>query len=142
MMLYAAADMPLPEIAETDPPGPFSARRIDADEHAVRAHLTQPHVYFLGSCTGCSCGFSFGNGGDEDADGRVSVEALGTYIVEAVARAGAIQLYACWDGDEAEPLEQAVMVTTDAFDGDAEAFALPERWLATVSAPAMPGERS
>ena len=136
MVLYAAADAPLPEIAETDPPGVFSARRIDTDEDVVRAHLTKPHVYFLGSYTGCSCGFSFGVGGDEDADGRVSVEALGTYIVAAVARAGAIQLYACWDGDEAEPAEQTETVTTDAFDGDAEAFDLPERWLATVSSPA------
>jgi hypothetical protein len=134
MVLYAAADAPLPEIAEGDPQPPLSVRAIQASEEPVRAHFTKPHVYFLGSHTGCSCGFKYGLGGDEDEQGRESVRELGAYLASAVERAGTLELYACWDGDEAEPETERASVTPTDFNGEAEDFGLPERWFATVSA--------
>jgi hypothetical protein len=136
MVLYAAADAPLPELAEGTPPPPLSARRVQGAEDAVRARFTKPHLYFLGAHTGCSCGFQYGEGVDEDAEGRESVRRLGAYLGAAVARVGPVELYACWDGDEAEPEGARATVTPADFTGEAEAFDLPERWFATVDAPA------
>jgi hypothetical protein len=136
MALYAAADAPLPEVPERTPPAPLSARPIQGAEGAVRPHFTKPHVYFLGSHTGCSCGFQFGVGGDEDEAGRESVRRLGAYLAAAVERAGPVELYACWDGDEAEPEAARAVVTPADFSAGAEAFDLEERWFATVVPPA------
>jgi hypothetical protein len=138
MALYAAADVPLPEITPQMPPAPLSARPIDGTESAVRTHFTKPHIYFLGSHTGCSCGFQYGLYGREDEDraGRESVRQLGAYLFSAVARAGPIEVYACWDGDEAEPDRDRATMTPADFSGDAERFELVERRFATV---VMPG---
>ena len=136
MVLYAAADAPLPELPERNPPAPLSARPIRDAEEAVRPHFTKPHVYFLGSHTGCSCGFQYGEGVEEDSEGRESVRQLGEYLAAAVECAGAIEVYACWDGEEAEPLEEREIITSAAFLGDAEEFDLPQRWFATVVPPA------
>ena len=132
MVLYAAADAPLQEFPQSTPPAPLSARLIEGTEEAVRPHFTKPYVYFLGSHTGCSCGFQYGEGIEEDSEGRESVRQLGEYLVAAVQCAGAVEVYACWDGEEAEPVEEREVVTPAAFSGDTEEFDLPQRWLATV----------
>jgi hypothetical protein len=136
MVLYAAADSPLPELPEHMPPAPLSARPIQGGEEPVRTHFTKRHIYFLGSHTGCSCGFQYGVGGDDDAQGRESVRQLGVYLTAAVARVGPVELYACWDGDEAELATERATVSPVAFSGDAEEFSLSERWFATVVATA------
>lgn len=99
-------------------------------------HFTKPHVYFLGAHTGCSCGFRYGIGGDADEAGRESVRRLGAYLAAAVEAAGPVELYACWDGDEAEPERERTAVMASHFSGEAEDFDLPERWFATIGQPA------
>ena len=136
MALYVAADAPLLEVAATMPPGLFVARPIEGDEEAVRPHFTKAHVYFLGAHGGCSCGFSYGLGEaeDEDALGRQSVRQLRMYLNAAVAELGALEVYACWVDDEAEPVTSRQALTTDVFTETLEAFELPERWFASISA--------
>lgn len=136
MVLYAAADAPLPEIPERTPPAPLSSRLIRDAEEAVRQHFTKPYVYFLGSHTGCSCGFQYGEYVEEDSEGRESVRRLGGYLAAAVEQLGQVEVYACWDGEEAEPVEEREVVTPAAFTGEAEEFDLAQRWFATVVPPA------
>ena len=136
MVLYAAADSPLPEIAEEMPPLPLSVRPVTGSEELVRAHFTKPYAYFLGSHTGCSCGFQYGEGVEEDAEGRESVRALGAFLEKAVESGGPLELFACWDGDEAQPPSKSEVVSARDFTGDAYEFDLAEGWLATVVAPA------
>ena len=132
MVLFAAADAPLPEIAEVVPPSPLSARAIRGAEDQVRVHFSKPHAYFLGAHTGCSCGFQYGEGIDEDDAGRASVRELGAYLAAIVGAHGAVELYACWNGDEAEPALTRAHVTAAYFTGDAAEFALDERAFMTV----------
>jgi hypothetical protein len=132
MVLYAASDSPLPEIAEDTPPPPLSIRPVTGTEELVRVHFSRPYAYFLGSHTGCSCGFQYGEGVDHDAEGRESVRALGAFLTSAVQSSGAIELFACWDGDEAEAPERVEIVSPSVFTGDADQFDLVERWFATV----------
>ena len=134
MVLYAAADAALEIVPERDPPGTFSARPITAAEAAVRQHFSKQHIYFIGAHTGCSCGFAFGNGGDEDDEGRASVRELRKYLERSLASVGPLELYACWDGEESEPTESRTVVQVSDFSADAEAFELEQRAFAIVSA--------
>lgn len=137
MVLYIAADAPLPEIPALEAPGPFSAQLLDAPEEPVRAQFSKPFVYSLGAHEGCSCGFSYGVGDeDSDAAGRESVRRLGEYLVTAVDRLGSVEIYACWADEEGEHAETREFVTTTMFTYAAEAFELPQRWFATIIAAA------
>ncbi len=127
MVLYVASGEPLEEVPAHVPPMPLSARRIEPDEERVRQHFTKPHVYFLGSHTGCSCGFDYGHGSDEDAQGRESVRQLAAWLSDAVQKTGEVELYACWNGDESEPAGQREVVDLSAFSGDGSEFRLIER---------------
>lgn len=135
MVLYAASDSPLPEIAEAAPPPALSVRPVSGAEELVRIHFSKPYVYFLGSHTGCSCGFQYGELVDEDAEGRASVGALGAFLAEALRIAGPVELFACWDGDEASSPRAVTIMTPGEFTQDAEAFDLDEGWFATVIPP-------
>lgn len=136
MVLYVASDVRLSELPEDTPPPPLSMRPARDDEEGVRAHFTKPHVYFLGSHTGCGCGFAYGEGVEDDVEGRASVRRLGEYLADALERAGPLELYACWDGDEGEPEAARAVISPAEFTGDAEEFDLPERWFASVRGPA------
>jgi len=135
MVLYAAADVPLRAIAD-DGPRPLTVRPIHGDEVSVRARFSKPHVYFLGSHSGCSCGFSYGYSPDTDPAGRESVGELGSYLAEAVGYAGPIELYACWVGDEAEPPRERATVAATYFGRNGDEFQLAERWFAVIATPA------
>ncbi len=135
MVLYAAADVALRTIAD-DGPRPLTVRPINGAEESVRPRFSKRHIYFLGSHSGCSCGFSYGYSPDTDPAGRESVGELGSYLAEAVAYAGPIELYACWVGDEAEPPRERARVTAVHFAGDNDEFQLGERWFAVIGGPA------
>ena len=132
MTLFAAADAPLPERPEAMPPNPLSVRRINADEEPVRAQFTKPHVYFVGSHTGCSCGFQYGPNVDQDREGRESVAQLGAYLVEIVRTIGPVELYACWNGDATNAEDVRESITPARFSRHLDEFDLPERWFANV----------
>ena len=112
----------------------YELLRRELTTERVRVHFALPHVYFVGSHTGCSCGFSYGwAAGDEEEAGRASVGALGHYLAAAAASGQSLELYACWDGDESKPAAARAEVSPDFFRGDAEEFDLHERWFATVA---------
>ena len=136
-VLYLAADEPQPVLPDGGtPPAPLSVRSLQQREEPVRERFSKPHVYFVGAYTGCSCGFSYGPYSDDDAEGRESTRQLAAYLTAAVARSGPVEVYSCWDGEEAEPAAERAAVTPAAFASDAAEFNLPDRWFAVVSAPA------
>jgi hypothetical protein len=94
-----------------DPANPaFNVAELSEPEAAVRVQFSKPFVYALGAHTGCGCGF------DSEAANRdhpeeltastASLEALSTYLEAALTTAGALELYACWDGDQAATPDQ------------------------------------
>ena len=133
MVLYLAADAPLPEVLPLEPPGAFSAQLLTAPDEPVRVQFTKPFVYILGAHEGCSCGFKYGVGDEEsDPSGRESVRRLGEYLVAALDHLGSVELYACWAGEAGEPAEMCEFLTTTTFTHEADAFELPQRWYATI----------
>jgi hypothetical protein len=135
MLVFAAADTPLPLLSDAER-APLNARLPEGREERVRQQFSKHHVVFLGSHTGCSCGFSYGHSDDPDVEGRQSVGALGRYLAQAVDRAGPVEVFACWEGDEGRAVAESVIVTPAFFTADAASFELTEGWLATVVRPA------
>lgn len=61
-----------------------------------------PHVYYVGSHEGCGCGFiKEGEEGPEFEIHQANYLALTGLIREAMARGASIELFACWEGDQA-----------------------------------------
>jgi hypothetical protein len=88
----------------------------------VRPQFTRPHVYYAGSHEGCGCGFQYGEYELDDPDAEELVEVarheesrkrLTDYLQSALQVVPAVELYACWDGDEALPREHASRVHAD-----------------------------
>jgi hypothetical protein len=107
LMVYIAAAAPLELVAwdETAPAFHVTAR-LNREE-AVRRQFTPAHVHYAGSHEGCGCGFQLGQYpacSVEDAEQkRASLTAFAAYLEHEVERVGRVQLWACWDGDQAEP---------------------------------------
>jgi hypothetical protein len=132
MMLYLAADAPLTEIAATEPPGAFSVTTIGDDEAAVRAVFSKPAVYYCGSYTGCSCGFSYGSNDADDMPGLESLRALHAYIGSVLTPTTTVEMYSCWAGDEGNPPEDRHMLSLAALAAYDSTFDFTERTLLTI----------
>lgn len=130
-VLYIAADASL-ELVPDRSAAPLSVRPIESSEEAVRRQFTKPHVYFIGAHPGCSCGFSYGFGADVNGEGRESVRELHTYLGRALASLGVVELYACWNGEEAEPRQDSLRLTLPTFSADAPQFEFGDRTFMVV----------
>jgi hypothetical protein len=133
-VLYLAADRPLPLVA-FDPAAPaFNVTELTGREVAVRAQFRKPFAYSAGAHTSCGCGFDRmqANPGhpEELAATERSLSALRDYLARAVEAAGPLELFACWDGDQAAPPERRLALTPDDF-GPAMEW-LPDRTYASV----------
>ncbi|HEV2802074.1 MAG TPA: hypothetical protein VGW12_16485 [Pyrinomonadaceae bacterium] len=128
MMVYIAADEPLPLIEWQENVSVFCVTKLSEGEKRVHRQFSRPFVYYLGSYEGCGCGFSYDDEPVEDEDdrrrdaaARESVRQLSKYLSDVVRR-GSVEMYACWDGDqEAEP-EERLEVRPDFFGGETFAF--------------------
>ena len=133
-VLYIAADEPLPLIAWDEKSPAFNVTTLRDVDEPVRARFTRPHVAYLGAHTGCGCGFDPGQANqehpDEARDTAAALAALADYLRTATADGRAVELYVCWSGDEALPVEQAMDITPDALHPGMEWF--PERTLLSV----------
>jgi hypothetical protein len=116
LYVFLASDKPMPDIH-----GEYLVvQKIDEKEkEMVRQWSSKPEVYFVGSHTGCGCGFpSVVTGGPieysealeqfEENDDRqkdiMSLAALRNFIEANVARGEAIQLYPVWYNTDRAPL--------------------------------------
>lgn len=109
-VLYLAADRPLP-LHPFDPRAPaFNVATPDPRENAVQAQFHKPFVYSVGAHTCCGCGFDRDqanpNHPEEIEATEESLRALRRYLGEALRIAGPVELYACWDGDQAAEPDQ------------------------------------
>jgi hypothetical protein len=109
-LLYLAADRPL-SLRPFDPRAPdFNVANLEGREVVVRAQFSKPFVYALGAHTGCGCGFDRGQANPEHpAELRATenaLDALHAYLREALDVAGSLELFACWDGEQAGTPDQ------------------------------------
>jgi hypothetical protein len=93
-----------------------SVEVLTNDQATVREFLDERHQYFIGSHSGCSCGFpnrmeelDFDDvddiqlhGGDDRTNDIASVVALFSIIDEALAQDSSCTIYPVWAGSESE----------------------------------------
>jgi len=127
MAVYIASPHRLPPIAWDEAAPAFYVEEAPPDD-AVRARFSHPNVYFAGAHEGCGCGFRYGVYPATDDDdrraeeqGRESVAKLREYLND-VARAVPVELYACWEGEQALPVEKRSAISVDQVGGDSFEF--------------------
>jgi hypothetical protein len=110
LMVYLAAAKPLRLVPWIDDAPDFNVTELAADEGRVAIQFTDLCMAHAGSHEGCGCGFQYAKwpadsySREEIERGQRSRDAFADYLVSEIGRVGAIQVFACWDGDqEAEP---------------------------------------
>jgi hypothetical protein len=107
LMVYLAADRPMPLVPQDEARPVFFVRELLPRDEGVRAQFSRHHVYYAGAYENCGCGFQYGEypGMEEPeqvARAQQSRRALVQYLRQALSVVPAIDLFACWDGDQAE----------------------------------------
>jgi hypothetical protein len=107
-VLYMASDKERPLVSWDDAHRGFHVALRDG---VAVPHLTKPHIRYLGSDQGCGCGFqTAGLAMIDDKEQRAIVrknqEGLARYLSECLSDEEFIELFTCWNGDEALPLER------------------------------------
>ena len=107
LAVYLAMDRPIPPIDEAE----FSVRPLAAHEESVRRHLSRTHVSYLGSYTGCGCGFI----GDDPDPGEMAARAHGIAALVAYLDAQMpeidFELFTCWEGDQVKAPQHRLRLT-------------------------------
>ena len=138
MVLYLGTDAQL-ETMEFSPENPafyvgtlvsfYTTPALASEtEDAVRKHLSEPHVYTLGSHTSCGCGFGYGQNPewyawaaefpdqvDQDPDEPVARRQLADFLHSLLEADHTAEVYACWSGDEDQPPDHRSRVQPEAF---------------------------
>ena len=123
MMVYAAANKPLPLVPWDEQNPSFNVSELNAAySNGVERQFKTTYIYEVGAHGGCGCGFSYGQyeGADEqeEAASRESVRRLSEYLSEAKKEAGHLELYACWDDDQHLPPDHRVVLRLSEIGGD------------------------
>ncbi len=126
IMVYMAADTELPLV-------PLNEESficvVQPCESPVARQFSKNHIYYVGSYQGCGCGFTYDRNRDcsllppevrefalhDDENRRRSVDGLIGYLRDNLPLAGEIELYSCWDGNEAGTAAQVSELTIDEF---------------------------
>jgi hypothetical protein len=129
LTVYLAADRPLPLIPWNEHARGFHVAELTGEkDEAVRGQFTKPYVYYAGSHTICGCGFNYGQYPDaEDDSAELALKArslrdMRAYLVKAVEDGGTIELFSCWEGDQAAAAEYRREIVPDAIEVDSFGF--------------------
>lgn len=132
LAVYLSSETPLLIIPWRDAaPGLYVSHRV-LDRRGVGRHLTKPYLYFIGTHTGCGCGFLYEGvvpGTPEHAETRSAYQNLSEYL-QRYAAGCMVEIYTCWGGDEEAEPEHRRRVGVREIESDG--FALEERELLTV----------
>ena len=110
MVVYVASDYTLPTSAWDQARPRFYVEEVSDRDAPVRRQFSKPCVYYAGSHEGCGCGFQYGEheGFEEEADvtdNRESRQRLAEFLAVALQHQPAVEVFACWSGDEGTPGE-------------------------------------
>jgi hypothetical protein len=134
-VLYLASDVALPAIAWQQETPAFNVEAIPRAESPVSRQFSRRYLYSVGSHTRCGCGFDRDQANprhsEELADAERSLESLHVYLQQAVGLAGELELYACWDGDQAADADHRWALTPADVNPSMRWF--PDRTYATIS---------
>lgn len=107
LAVYLASRIPLPTSKWNRERPEFYLEAVsEIKDRLVVTQFTLSNVYFAGSRQGCGCGFL--KDGETDEELKVHQEnyrSLGRVLDEILKQGARAELFACWEGDQAEPAE-------------------------------------
>jgi hypothetical protein len=122
LYLGSNSTLPLIEWQEADPA--FNVAELQDYDSGVVKQFSKSSIVFLGSHTGCSCGFLYDgepfedeNEKIEDADARESVRKLVEYLTVQSAN-DSLELFVCWNGDQGDEPVKVLAIEPGFFIGD------------------------
>ncbi|QHT70224.1 hypothetical protein GXP67_28040 [Rhodocytophaga rosea] len=135
--VYVGSNQTLPLIEQGPYSRAFYVTPVREDEKEVEGHFTKKHVYYLGSYTGCSCGFNYNPNATPLAPPGVepieSIYALLSYLKEALEYEHDIEFYTCWAGNQAQLPDQRVAVAIEEITDISDGFYLDENIFVTIT---------
>lgn len=123
MVLYLGSEDRLPIIPYNPETPAFNTKELEEQEKPVLQHFSMPYVIYVGSNEGCGCSFRhalFDKGqwsyvvweeGKEAVASQIDHQALVDYL--KTSKLSKVELYACWDGDYALPMEYEETINVD-----------------------------
>jgi hypothetical protein len=135
--LYISSDTPLPESQWSEASPGFYVEALKGPDSLIRQQFSKSYIYYAGAHGGCGCGFGFGDPDDvaldeEDLLGRRSLHDLFTFLRVHLRAETSIQMYFCWEGDEALQAVGVEVLDLDRFSLPHDTYYLPERTLINV----------
>lgn len=114
LAVYLGSDHPVEEISWNKESPAFYVEEVNASE-PVRKQFSGKYVYYAGSHEGCGCGFSKdGEPPEELAICQANYDALGAVIRTATQYGAKVQIFTCWEGDQADEPESVQAITLKA----------------------------
>jgi hypothetical protein len=108
MMVYLAADEPLPVVPWDEQQRAFHVSPLSVNEECVRKQFSQRFVVYVGSHEGCGCGFQCGPYPPDTYEAaeiearRRSLRQFADYVDAQLRHCDSIAVFACWDGDQGD----------------------------------------
>jgi hypothetical protein len=103
---------------------------LSADElEGIRPKIKNPFLYYVGSDTGCSCGFAYESenfNDPEEQDTKKSPQKLIDFIKERTTKED-LEFYCCWEGDWKDPIEESIEININDISLDKNYFELLEK---------------
>lgn len=122
-MIFLGTTEKLNEVPWDESNPTFYLQVPSKEEKEVIQNFTKPYVYFIGTKRGCSCDFiSYSNIPDEEY--KVERLALQQILREQTESGNEIEVYCCWAGDYASPLEEKI---AKVYDDTANGFYIDEK---------------
>jgi hypothetical protein len=131
LAVYIASSKPLKTTGRDKANQEFYVTNLSTHELPVKKQFELPNVYYVGSDQGCGCGFlKDGVVGEELTQVEGNYLQLSGYIADARQQGAEIQLFSCWEGDQASRSEfQEVISEADLITPE---FEFQEKALYTV----------
>jgi hypothetical protein len=104
IMVYVASDDPHLAALWDKTDRAFRVAALTDPAEPVRRQFTRPHVYYVGSHEHCGCGFQCDepDGTSDRASANwASRRRLAEFLADALQRQPPVELFTCWDGDQA-----------------------------------------
>ena len=109
--------------------------RSEEEMVGLKQKFIKQHLYYVGSCEGCSCGFSYDptdpnvcSNYDHEEESRTikSLQALINLIYELTQKDD-LEFYCCWEGDWEFPIEENIEIDIRQISLGKNYFGLTER---------------
>ena len=127
MVLFLGTEAALDTTGWSEEAPAFYVGEPEEREASVRKHFNTSRVYYLGSHTGCGCGYEFGQdpawydwaasdpeAADADPDGPTSRQSLAALLRSLLDAGHPVELYALWSGDEDTPPDHRSRIRPEA----------------------------